>query len=465
MTHERKRWIRLCVLVVVQLISVQRSAWAEGVFAGSDDSGFSGNNTRYLGHGRHSFASSIWQSSAWWSTSTGYTDCTGTLVTTVAPGVGKSWSISMNYNESGTAGGQTCGSDLTPYVNSGSLCTISGTDRNCSFNVDLTTLNTGGGIAANSCFQLQVDGSGSPAGTGVITWDVSCAGASSSISSRGDSNTNQPFYCGSGLDNPDNCETTPNAATHFVNWSSSAINACEGWFALLPSPVPTPNFSSFWNVDIEVSTSAVNAGQNCNDLTYTQLTGCSIISTHRSCSTGSVGSCSVPGSGGCYRYLVYRGGGGGLRATSDQKFNLDVSDGQGSAWTLSRTATWGGGAATVRYLANDTGTSSTSQDGYAVVPVNLTGCDGGFMQTTVMAGGDQADLEIEYSTTALAAGNKCSSLTYTSTGTLCSVTSGNKSCTFSGASVPAVAGGCMRLKYTPTGTGGAAETVWGWHCQ
>jgi len=463
---KRRHWrFWLGVMLVAKLASGTNEAHADGVFIGEHASGFSGSSTRYLGHAGGATSATRHQSTAWWSTSIPYTECTGSVVLSSGPGAGKSWTISMNYNESATSAAHTCGTDLTPYVNTGALCTISGTDRNCSFTVDLTTMNGGTGIAANSCLQLQADGSGTPGGTGVITWDVSCGpGGASVISSRGDANPLPagPFYCGSGLDVPENCETTPTAATHIVNWSSSAINACEGWFSLIPAPVPTPNGSS-WNVDVQVSTAAVTAGQNCNDLTYTSLTGCSIGSTSRSCATGSIAGCSVPASGGCYRYGVDKSG--TVRTTTDQKFNLDVSDGQGAAWTLSRSGTWGGGAATVRYLGSSTGGSSTAQNGYAVVPFNLTGCDGGFMQTTVMAGGNQADLSIEYSTAALAAGNKCSSLTYTSTGTLCTVTAGNKSCTFSAASVPAVAGGCMRLIYTPSGTGGAAETVWGWHCR
>jgi hypothetical protein len=99
-----------------------------------------------------------------------------------------------------------------------------------------------------------------------------------------------------------------------------------------------------------------------------------------------------------------------------------------------------------------------------IVPYDLSGCDGGFMQTTAVTASNHADLEIEYSTAALTSGQRCSDLTYTSTGTLCSIGAGDKSCTFSGASVTAVEGGCMRLKYTPSGTFGAGDVNWGWDC-
>jgi hypothetical protein len=369
----------------------------------------------------------------------------------------------MNYNENSTSTGHACGTDLTPYDNTGALCTISGTDKNCNFSIDLTTINGGVGIAADSCFQLQVDGSGTPGQSGDVIWEMTCSGSeadTSGLSAKGARVGNTTFYCGSGADIPGNCDDTLGAVTHFVNWSSASIDACKGWFALEPAPSATPNATKKWVVDPQVSTAAVGSGETCADLTYDTLGGCEIGSTNRSCATGAIGSCVVPGSGGCYRFRVTPSG--SPRSTSGgQKFNFDVS---GGGFALSRTGSWGGGSSSPYYLANHIHTSSTDQLGFVLVPYDLTTCDGGIMQTTAVPASNQADLEILYSTAALTSGQKCSDLTYSSTGTLCSVSAGNKSCTFSGATVPATEGGCMRLKYVRSGTFGAGDTAWGWYC-
>jgi len=115
----------------------------------------------------------------WWISLQNFKECRGVTTISNVPGAtGKSWTVELLYNESALTSGQNCADAAGSQVTTGTLCTINGASRSCSWPVaDLRLLNAGVGIAANSCFQHRLMPTGAPSNPGDTTSIIYCEDA------------------------------------------------------------------------------------------------------------------------------------------------------------------------------------------------------------------------------------------------------------------------------------------------
>lgn len=435
---------------------VHRPAIAGAQFYG----GTSSTRTTQHWAGRVTSSSETTANLFWWETTQRLGICHGRYTADTAPDNGagtQSWAVSLNYNENATAAGQSCNSDLTPYVSSGTLCTISETEHSCEFTIDLATLNTHLGAAANSCLQFQIDPSGTPAGTAGDTVALDCELSTPTslvrFSGGAADDLTTTAYCG-----PESCATTPSTLTHFV--APIALDACALYFDVNT----VPGGSGEWDVDVEVSTTALGATQVPTDLTYTTVTmGCVITAAQRRCSVPLM-AMTVP-AGGLVRIKPTEAV--AAANTLGEHFALDCRPVANSVYvagagTVSGTAATIAGPNTNDFARTGSIASSNNEGTRAIVPYDLGSCDGMIAMDTAAAG--SWAVVMSYSTAAMTTSQDCNDLTYTATGTLCTIATGQKTCRFANALVPALKNGCYALEAIETGASATGTTTWAYTC-
>lgn len=398
---------------------------------------------------------------AWWTTSQTLTSVSGNIAIGAAPGAGgsgKSWDVTLLYNETATAAGQSCSSDLTPYVTTGTLCTISETAKNCNFGAtDLTALNGGIGIKAGSCFQYKFTANNTPTAINNSTVSLRAAPAS-----------------GDGLATYDQGNTLSTAATTYFgpSGSTTSTNTSTFWIAakaieasMIYFDVDTaPGGGQSWTVDLQY-TAALTAGQICSDPSLTTIEDvCTISGTNRSCSTTTMDNTIAVPAGGCFRFRLQETT--ASAGTAGEHYSITVSSDDSATYeTLG--PSWAGqdSANAPETLLMGSNASSTGNQFNVPVTKIYSTCDAMLSIGTTPAGaGNHWDVTVGYSTAALTSTQDCNSLTYTQV-TCCSITNPDKTCKCSGISVPTVANGCIQLKMVEVGTTtDPAQQLWNVQC-
>jgi len=386
--------------------------------------------------------------SVWWVTTQAYTIVKGRFTVNIAPGIaasGKAWDVELLYNEAATAGSASCTSDLTPYVSSGVVCSITETAKNCSFTVDLTTKNGGTGIAAGSCFQYKLTAVSSPTGSGSSTFMVSpeTAAGDGYDQTAGTStlNTASTAYCGPA------CSITSTSNTTF--WvTPKAIEATNIYFDVDTAP----GGGQSWTVDIQYTATAPTSTQQCSDATLTTIEDvCTISGTNRSCAALTMDTTIAVPIGGCYRFRLQETT--ASAGTTGEHFGMGITSDTSATFETMAAAFRDQDSANVNEGQNLSRQSSSgsANNTWIVIPYDLGTCSIMAMVNTV-PNTSVWTVSAEWSQNSFGTTDNCNTITgTTSTASCCSFTGTDKNCNCQDISVSgANAGKCMRIKFQET---------------
>lgn len=382
---------------------------------------------------------------AFWTTDTAYTRCTGAIALGTPPALGKKWDFSLGVHAPGSA--VSCASAVTNLTYT-PLCEISDSNKSCIFDVAVS-------IPAASCMQIKATAVNSPYNTSGLIYAMSCTDA------NGDANA----VFGSG-------GTTSAVAQRYLGHTDGlTTNPGTFWIARENYLTATggvrlnaaPGNAKSWALKLQYSTAALTDTQSCQDLIYittddlceTPLSGASTLW----CSFHDV-PVNIP-QGGCFRYTIVPAG--GPNGTGGQQWNLELSTSSESPYNGGGPIFWGSRAtnpgAVYGGLIGELYASNEPTGYWPVGNTPLSTCSGSVVLDTASASnaGLSFPVTIRYATSALAASQSCgdASPTVFETAPLCTITgsaTSRGSCTFSGMSVPAAANGCLGI--TVAGPGG-----------
>lgn len=416
------------------------------VFTGRSVTGFTG--TFYVGSGTPATSQTV---ATFWRTTRALPTTCRVQVALVGPPSPGSWNVSLNYNETALPIGEACETTLGSYESSGTIFSITGSNRGGTGTIDLSTVNAGTGIAANSCLQVAVTESGSAATTLATNVVVSCADPGGA----GIGQVNRIFNVNAGA-----------VTSYYAAAGSTTVT-----LGLIPVPLNVTELASIFALGTgpgggsrtrTVSsrfTDALAAANTCATVAVpTPLpTVCVITDTNRSCSQASTAVNAVA-SGRCWGYSVAASASStatgteswAATVTTDETTSVMVLAGNASAQAADSPVTLGN---------NNLTTTEETETGFPIAPFNGGTADGCVDFVT-----DRASLTtnvvLTYSTDELTATTDCSDLTYTSTGTLCSIAAGDNSCCFADASLPVEQGGCFALSLNDGGVASWGNVNW-----
>jgi hypothetical protein len=394
----------------------------------------------------------------WWITGRSYTRVTGTAWESGPAGTGTGWDVILYYSESALATTESC-ADRAASTVSVTLCTITGSsDTSCTFDKDLTTFNSSVGIVAGSCFQVGfvetgVGGTNRTPHVALNMRESSGDGISAFASSATTSTNNSDWMAWK------SAGTTAAAADVNEYWSTpKALSACTGAMAV----VTAPGGGGSWAYDIGISTAGKTSGQSCLDLTYTNVTGCTVSGSNKNCKF-ALAAASVPANGciSAKRIATSSPTTSGGETWALECSTTDTTEPAvtgGAVFTGGKTgnipsATWYAGPG---IETSATGGSTFEPSWWVTGSDAFTTCSGVFDGGTVGSTGSASyAVALRYSTSSLGVGETCNDggLAFTTTSTLCTLTLGTtKHCSFSNASVSIPANACVQLQGTLSGS-------------
>lgn len=421
-------------------------------FFASSSTGFTA--THYCGRGGCSTTQGA-DTNFWTNRQLTLTQCNVRGRLTNSPGSG-TWAVHILYHETALAVGTSCQDNIAGLVDSGTVFTFSGAETFDSGSIDLTTVNGGIGIVAPACTQIQVVAASSPSNSGSEFLEFDCKDTNTDgvTAFVGQSATSHSATFGAGAD------TNTTLTTNRTYWIAPYdISACAGAFS-----VDTAPGAGTWTLTGEVSTAALGANQVCSDLTYTTVPAvgnlCQVVITNQSCSFDFNTDMNVP-AGGCFRYLVTETV--AATGTAGQTYSMHCS--------ADAAATFETGAATI-HGSDSSQNLTTLRMGSVAGAFNTTGsriigpyalgtCSG----TVAIATNPNAgtfDISLERNS----AGACTGSTGYTNTGTLCSISTTQKTCSFTGAALNSAAGDCLAVVGTRAGgnTATTGDIEWDVNC-
>jgi hypothetical protein len=429
----------------------------EALYAGSDVS-HAGTADFYMGQDGSATQTDV---GAWWITGRAYTSISGTAATVAAPGAGKSWDLSLVYSESALSGTENCGDHVGSTVST-TLCSIAGTNKNCTFSVDLTTVHNFTGIAAGSCFQVHWTATSTPTSTSGSEVTIAAKEASGDGLSAFAASSTQTgattAYMG---------PTASTTATELQTYFSvpKVVNACTGALAL----VNAPGSGKSWNYVVDVSTAAKTTSQSCKDLTYTSVTGCSIAGTNKQCTFSTLNGSMIVPAGGCLR--LRRNPVSSPTTAGGATYAVECSANATETATTGGAILWGssGTQFTASWNGGQTASTGSAHGNYWLTGgTAYTKCSGSYNSDAIGAGGGTFDIKISVSGTLTGTQTCTSGPTFTDTATLCTQTVGtDKGCSFTDVSVTVPINACIQVKAVKAGTVSTSpgDTQWSLTCE
>lgn len=391
----------------------------------------------------------------WWATSQALDGLEGSITIPNAVGVGNTVDFTLIYETTAFGTTDDCGSHGTyEMLALGSLDPPGGADETTLF-FNTGTIN----IAAKTCFQIRADPN--TAGPNDFSYVVMRATndaltewhASSPTSFTGD------FWGGSLL----TATTTDDAS----NWrAAKAIAAVGGWFS-----VDAPIATGTYDIRLEVSNGAPTAAQTCNavmgavatpctDTTCTTL--CSITGGDTNCFKALDNTITIP-AGRCFR--IFADDTGTATSTGGAVFVLTTAEDAGG--TTGGPAVWGHSTAGfstdfARGLRSLFGTADTTTEDNAWLLPKAIGSVSGRLEFATTAATGSWDITLGTTGAPVTNGKSCDGVdpAYTSSATLCTIATGENTCTFTDVAVSSVADGCARLLVTRVGTPASGAHRW-----
>lgn len=423
------RRILLTSVLIAALVSTAHASGGAGFLGGSATS----NSATYYAGPTTSATQTT--ANAFWVTSQAMGACAGVFAVQTAPGAGNSWAITLHHGAPGDA--TSCASASLTEV---SLCTISDTNRSCSYSVSPT-------IAANSCVQLKSTAGGAPSATIAQTYSLHCTpsggdGMSTYAAASTDSFSGTRYL---------GHATSSGTTTGQTYWIAGAnYRRLNGGVRL----VTAPGAGKSWAVKVRYSSTALGATTDCEDITDTTSgTLCTIGNSDVHCAFSNA-DIDVP-VGGCVQYELEPGG--SPAATGGEQYTIHATTSTGNAadagngyhgFRIATTALYGG------YLGSS---GSNYPNSYWLTGSDaVTTCSGTVSLDTGSAGNDGMAWPVSLGYGALTGANHCGAITPTTTSTLCTLigrSAGGASCSFTGVAVAPGALGCLGIRIgTATGS-------------
>lgn len=395
---------------------------------------------------------------AWWVAGQSYTAFAGSVTLSSAPGSGKSWAFELLYNESATAAGDSCSSNLSPYVSSGTLCTISGTDKSCTFSVDLTALNSGTGVAAGSCFQLHATPSGSPTSpsneVAVLRGVPASGDGLTEYVGMSTLNTAATAYCGP------SCSTTSGSnATYWV--AAKDIEAIAVYFDVNTAP----GSGQSWTVDLQYSTTALGSSNQCSDLSYNTINDiCTISGTDKSCKNLTIDNSISLSAGSCFRLRLEETS--ASAGTTGEHYTVVASSDNSSPYqslAFGLNGQTSGNTSETLYLGSNNG-GATNNVRFSRLNKTLASCNA--VTTLANTPTSSWDVSFVYSNSPPSGTQNCSEaiLAGSTTVSCCTINNGDNNCKCNNVAVAAAANSCFSLKMVETGTNDPGQQLWDVQC-
>lgn len=381
---------------------------------------------------------------AFWSTQQALASCTLDVSVDIAQSGGGSYAIALLSESTGfgATGTNNCTANVLNMEDSGTICTISGANKNCSGSVTAA-------LAANTCFQIKVTPTGTP-DVVAINITLNCL------------DTNAPadgiMAMGNGNDGSITGTARLSQKESFSNlavawWPlGTSVASCQG----RASVTTPPGVGNGWDFAIRTTNSALTSSQSCTGPASTLSSVlCSISgATNTTCSFGQTLVTGI--GGGCIALEMTATG--SPAATVFENWELECTPNSSAPFessgpyfvsdTLSLTGT------TTFYVGSNQASATSNIAGYWMNPgLPITTCTG-MLELQDSTLGQTWTVTALYSTTALTTDTTkgCADLTYTETGTLCATASTNKSCAWADTSIPVLKDGCWQLKVTASGT-------------
>jgi hypothetical protein len=372
-----------------------------------------------------------------------------------APGVGNRWTFSAEFAPLATD--QSCG-DVREW-SAVPLCTLGADEKSCSAESVA--------MALTGPFCLRGKGVGSRGGAafrsrGGGTAALHCrkTGTQGSIHFQGSGGSplSTRFYAGN---------VVRNTQMDRAFWPSpgAALDSCSGVVALRDAPG-----SGTWHVEIATSKAALSAGQSCADLSYDEpVAACTISDANKQCHFPQTPAPVV--AGGCVQ-LQGRCTGSCGATRGGPNYGLDCRIAASSALAGGGLAYGSAGSGafddcdhcfdTGEWAISDAAAAPAARLGqqYWRAPASgLAGCAAAFTFDAPPSGSGQYQLHLRRSTTAPRAGQGCLDLSYEDSAVLCTLGSGDKSCSFPYRAFEIAPGACFALYATkragtPAGTSG-----------
>ena len=442
-------------IVVVLLMSLLLRAVALGTADGGPafSARGTGSSSTPIYLGGATLGTTTRENGSFWTTSQALTMCALTVTTDTPAGAGESYTFTLFTESTAGSGAYNCVDSVGTMEESATVCTIAGaTQKNCNGTVSPT-------IAANTCLQVKVTPSAGAPAAPHYTATLSCTDA------NGDGIT--AYYGGNA-----NTQT----ATHFAGkgpnatangnatWPlARAVAVCAGHYL-----VDTAPGSGSWEIQIKTSNAALTASQDCSAATYnTTATLCTIASTDQICAFDFTALTTY--AGGCialYAVAVNTptgtaGGDWGLDCSQDSAPTYQTG---GPEWDVNGVGSTG---TTTHTLGVFSSTGGIAEQAYFINAGEQTTTCSGMVVVATATSGQSWTVTAKYSTTALTADTTkgCADLAYTETGTLCTITSTNKSCAFASQSLPVPENGCMQYVMTASGTMTNSNERWALECE
>jgi hypothetical protein len=383
----------------------------------------------------------------------------------VAPGTGNSWTLSLEYATLSPT--QHC-DDIASWT-SVPLCTISGANKGCPHLGNILV-----DIVGPACLRGHAIVGGTPPPRQGGTASLHCHDASGQspthFQGTGGGTTTTSLYGGnqaqtSGL----------NSDRNYWIVTAAPIESCGGVIAV-PS---APGSGSTWHIQLAASTTALTAGQNCADLSYTTTSDlCTITgTTQKSCSWEPT-AIMVP-AGGCLQMRGTCTGGICTKFSTGQNYGLDCSASGASPYNAGG-ATYsdaGSGAFDAGHIfgvgpwaisdKNSATGTTLSQQFWIAPPTGLNACAGAFTFRDAITGTGQYDLGFTVSDTVPTNGQSCLDLSYTGTGALASMPVEAKSGLIPPTAIAIAGGKCFALNVSTSGgvpSAGSSPFNWQVYC-
>jgi hypothetical protein len=237
--------------------------------------------------------------------------------------------------------------------------------------------------------------------------------------------------------------------------TGSSLKSVGGVLALT---VP-PGSGNTWHIQVAYSQTALSHSQNCLDLRYNKTADVATITGSQKKASWDGVPVNVP-AGGCVQIQATWTGGRPI-STAPANYGLTVSGDTASPYSAGGPSysNAGSGAFDARHMfgpwhwaISDANSALNLGQQYWRAPVTgLNSCSGAFTFTSPTSGTGQFDIGLRTSTAAPASGQGCLDLSYTNSAPLCSMSSGDKSCSFPVTSFNVPANACFALEVKTSG--------------
>lgn len=444
---------KLTRLFAAVVLALATPVWVGATtLAGTEMSGNCNTSTGALqflgagyGNGLAGCGSAGGSESNWWVTDEAFSSCTVDIEFATPPGAGQSWTVDLRHENGGSfANTDDCNSHAGYDITN--VGTISGaTDKRLRATIAPT-------ISANTCFQIRLTPSASAANTGgTYVYTVACdhtastvtyghttgisqtTGFTTTTASATDISTLFPFVA------PVNLTTISGFATVDV-----AAGAGNGWDLVLQS-----SGSSKLSDD---------ATKGCPNLTYSDLATLGTISGATQTNTSWSGTSAVIAKGACFG-LLYRETG---TATSNggENFTLRFDPNVSMFYGHSNGSNTDDVFCAVTACSGTSGSAGTQ----VINEFAANRTNGSVYLGTAVSASRSITVKMEVSTAAPSVGQQCTDVWGSrTTTTLCTITAGNKNCSWTNVVISGVTGACYRLfndfDQLQTGIGSTTWTV------